>query len=119
MFGIEKLDGVSLAGKEFWCGIIGGIFGVFISVFVLYLGTLGESIGLDSGVLYLRGSVSLLFSSIGVILGVGVIKNIRRVGVLMLVSGLFVLMTLVLFGIFTFVLFFIGGIIALRKRTRS
>lgn len=102
--------------KELWLGVIGGIFGILGGIVALVVGGLGEALGMGDAGLYVLGTFAILFSGVGMLTPV-LIDNKEWVAVLMIVSGVIVLIMISAFGVLTFALFLIGGIIAYRKKT--
>lgn len=101
-------------GKEFWLGLIGGIFGILGALAAIVVGSFGEAVTGSSEGLYVLGSVALLFSIVG--MGApAVIDTKKWIGAIMIISGIVVLVAISMFGVLTLILFVIGGIIALKN----
>lgn len=105
--------------KEFWLGVIGGIFGIMGGIFAIVVSGVGAEFGAEGASdLYLLGGSAILFSIIG--LACGAMEGRKRWrGVGMLVSGIAVLISISLFGVLTAILFVIGGILILRGGSSS
>ncbi|MFW6008698.1 MAG: hypothetical protein ACOCP8_05460 [archaeon] len=101
--------------KEFWLGLIGGIFGIIGALAAITVGSAGEVITGSSSGLYLQGSVALLFSIVGIAIP-AVMDTRKWIGAIMIASGIIVLMMISMFGVLPMVLFVIGGIIAIKNR---
>ena len=97
--------------RPFWLGLIGGLIGIGAALFAISFGSIGGAFDPYGGYeLFIGlGFAALLFSITGII--GGVLKNNSTGGVLMILSGILVLISVSFFGIPTLILFLIGGII--------
>jgi len=89
-------------------GLIGGVFGILFGVFFLW----GASNSGDLG-LYFRGIGGILFAILGIVGGAGIIANKVHSGLLMLIGGVGMLLTLAWLGALSAILFFLGGVLTL------
>ncbi|MFZ1022103.1 MAG: hypothetical protein WCE82_06360 [Halobacteriota archaeon] len=106
-------------GKAFWLGIIGGIFGILAAVLVVLIGGIGQAFNATgASSLYTNAAGAFIFSIVGI--AGGVLEQRKIIGaVLMIVGALGVVISISLFGVLTFILFLVGGIIILmQKRER-
>lgn len=104
--------------KQFWLGVIGGIFGILGGIFAIMLGGAGEALGMGSSNLYALGTSAVVFSIIGI--GCGAMKQRKKLrGYGMILSGVAVLISISLFGVLTAIFFVIGGIVILRSGSSS
>jgi hypothetical protein len=100
--------------KSYWLGLIGGFVGIFFGAIVAIAGYYVSSIDSDvsSGDLYILAAIAILFSVLGIV--GGHVQHEKRIGgILMIISGLGVLISISLLGVFTFILFLIGGLLML------
>ena len=99
--------------KAFWLGIIGGIFGILAAVLVVMIGGIGEAFNATrASSLYTNAAGAFIFSIVGI--AGGVLEKRKILGaVLMFIGVVGVLISISLFGVLTFVLFLLGGIIIL------
>lgn len=100
--------------KEFILALIGGIFGILGGIIAVAVGSVGAAFGMGSGGLYAQGALAVIFSIVGIICGSIIIDRKRLAGGLMILSAIIVLVAVSLFGVLTFILFLISGILILR-----
>src|SRR5271157_60080 len=101
-------------GNAFWLGIVGGIFGILAVVLVVLLGGMGEAFDaiLGSQPYTNAAGAALIFSLVGI--AGGVLENRKILGAaLMIIGALGALISIGLFGVLTFVLFLLGGLLIL------
>jgi hypothetical protein len=89
-------------------GLIGGVFGILVGVFFLWGAFNGA--GLEN---YLRGVGAILFAILGIVGGSGIIANKVHCGLLMLIGGVGMILTLAWLGALSAILFFLGGVLIL------
>ncbi len=108
--------------RSYWLAIIGGFLGILsgavVAIAGYYVSTFDS--GVSSGELYLLAAIAIFFSILGMV--GGHMQHDKRIGgVLMIISGIGVLISISLLGIFTFILFLVGGFLMLsdaRKERR-
>jgi len=98
-------------GKAFWLGIIGGIFGILGAVVTIMIQSLSDTFNATSGAsLYYNAAGALIFSIVGI--AGGVLETRKILGAALMIIGAFgVLVSISLFGVLTFILFLVGGVI--------
>jgi len=105
---------------ELVLGIIGGIFGILASMFVIGATGFFESFGVaessEASAMYSRGGVGLLLGCIGIIGATIVNRNNKVAGGLMLLSAVGGLFALGLFWSISFILLLVGGLLAFKSR---
>jgi hypothetical protein len=103
-------------GKAFWLGIIGGIFGILGAVLAIMIESLSEAFNATSATsLYYNAAGAIIFSIVGI--AGGVLETRKILGAaLMIIGALGVVISISAFGILTFVLFLVGGILILMKK---
>jgi hypothetical protein len=103
-------------GKAFWLGIIGGIFGILGAVLAILIQSISESFNATSGTnLYYNAAAAIIFSIVGI--AGGVLETRKILGAaLMIIGALGVVISISAFGILTFVLFLVGGILILMQK---
>jgi ribosomal protein L40E len=94
---------------ELVLGIIGGIFGLIGGVFALMFSAFAPSIG---GL----GISAVLASIVGIVGAVYVINNARWGGIILILSALWLLISISLFGALGAVLFGISGLLAVIRK---
>ncbi len=102
--------------KAFWLGLIGLIFGILGGVFAGLMGSLDAAFsGTGSSDLFVNASGAIIFSIIGM---AGAILERRKWlgGGLMIIGAFGVLISISWFGILTFILFLIGGLLILTQK---
>jgi uncharacterized membrane protein len=107
----------SRLGASFYLALIGGIFGIFIGValisLVLALGSLGSQ-PLEN---WLRYIGIIVFSIIGIVGALRIIDKRDTINAgLMILAGVGVLVSMEMFGIFSALLFFMGGVLLYLKK---
>jgi hypothetical protein len=102
--------------KGFWLGIIGGIFGILAALLVVLIGGVGEAFqATGASSLYANAAGAFIFSIVG--MAGGVLEKRKIIAAALMIIGAFgVLISISLFGVFTFILFLIGGIIILMQK---
>jgi hypothetical protein len=105
---------------SFVLGVIGGIFGFFPAIFVLFLATaFGSSApypfvsGEDTNSLLQSGAVALIGSILAIIGGA---MGKRRGGVAMLIGGIMIVLGTSLFGVLSLILLIVGAVLAIREK---
>jgi len=104
-------------GKAFWLGIIGAIFGILGALFAVLIQLLNESLAnpVSSSSLYLNAAGAIIFSVVGI--AGGVLEKRKIIGAaLMIIGALGVVISLSIFGVLTFILFLVGGILILAQK---
>lgn len=103
-------------GKAFWLGIIGGIFGILAAVLVVLIGGFGEAFNTSgASSLYANAAGAFVFSIVGI--AGGVLETRKILGAALMIIGAFgVLISISLFGVLTFILFLVGGILILMQK---
>ena len=102
---------------ELVLGIIGGIFGILASMFVIGVGGFSEAIGYkEYEFFYSRGGAGLLLGCIGIIGATIVNRNNKVAGVLMLLSAVGGLFALGYFWSISFILLLAGSLLAFKSR---
>ncbi|MGZ4881545.1 MAG: hypothetical protein ACXV7G_10855 [Halobacteriota archaeon] len=105
--------------KVFWLGVIGLIFGILGAVFAIMVQGIGEAFGATGGTnLYYNAAGAIVFSVIGM---VGAALETRRIvsGLLMIIGGIGVLISISALGIITVILYVLGGILILARRKKE
>jgi DNA-directed RNA polymerase subunit M/transcription elongation factor TFIIS len=92
-------------------GTAGSIFGIIAAVTTVLIGQFGIQFGIGHG-LIVEASVAIAGSMIGM---VGGVLNKKLGCILLIIGGIIVLVGVGFYGVFTFVIFLIGGILALRE----
>ena len=96
--------------------LIGGIIGILLALAMLsaasFFGSYG--FGFASDMFTIMGGLGLVFSIIGIVCGF-IEKQKMAAGALMIVSGIVVLIAMTVFGVLTFILFLVGGIMVIRE----
>jgi uncharacterized membrane protein len=102
--------------KGFWLGIIGGIFGILAALLVVLIGGVGEAFqATGASSLYANAAGAFIFSIVG--MAGGVLEKRKIIAAALMIIGAFgVLISISLFGVLTFILFLIGGIIILMQK---
>ncbi len=100
----------------FWLGIIGGIFGILAALLVVLIGGVGEAFqATGASSLYANAAGAFIFSIVG--MAGGVLEKRKIIAAALMIIGAFgVLISISLFGVLTFILFLIGGIIILMQK---
>jgi hypothetical protein len=103
-------------GKAFWIGIIGGIFGILGAVVTIMIQSLSDAFNATSGAsLYYNAAGAIIFSIVGI--AGGVLETRKILGAVLMIIGAFgVLISISLFGVLTFILFLVGGILILMQK---
>jgi hypothetical protein len=107
-------------GKAFWLGIIGAIFGVLGAVFAVMIQILNEALAnpASGSSLYINAAGAIIFSIVGV--AGGVLEKRKILGAaLMIIGALGVVISISLFGVLTFILFLVGGILILAQKKET
>lgn len=102
---------------EMILGVIGGIFGILMGIFVVVVGGIGSLSGSSvySLVFYL-GLGAVILGILGIVGGIVVNKNKKMAGGLMLTCGLLGFIAIYLLWIIPGLLLIIGGILTFNKR---
>ncbi|KXA97607.1 hypothetical protein AKJ39_03155 [candidate division MSBL1 archaeon SCGC-AAA259J03] len=79
--------------REFWLGLIGGIFGILGAIAAIIVGAAGEALTGSSEGLYAQGAVAMIFSIVGIV-APAILDKKKWVGVLMIISGIIVLIAI-------------------------
>jgi hypothetical protein len=96
-------------GKAFWIGIIGGIFGILGAILAYLIASFGTSS------LFTNAAGALIFSVVGII--GGVLETRKMLGAALMIIGAFgVVISISIFGVLTFILFLVGGIVILMQK---
>ncbi len=106
-------------GRAFWLGLIGLIFGILGGVFAGLIGNLDAAFNeTGSSSLYANAAGALIFSIVGM---TGAVLEKRKLlgGGLMIIGALGVLISISWFGILTFILFLIGGVLILAQKKKQ
>lgn len=122
---IEKLRENST--RKVWLPVLGGILGILGAIITLVLDTIipgSTALGIATIILTRPPGVTtlsitaIIFSILGIISGTNILQK-KVPSVFMIVCGIIILISLSAFGVIPFILFFIGGILVLRKTTRN
>lgn len=105
---IKKVEPTSRT-VELVLGILGGIFGLLGGIFAVMFGIFASEI---TGL----GISAILASIVGIAGAVYVLKNPRWGGIILIISALWLLISISLFGVLGAVLLGIGGILALVRK---
>jgi|GEM_PF-547755 hypothetical protein len=100
--------------KSYWLGLIGGFIGILSGALVAITGYYVSSIdsSVSSADLYILSAIAIFFSVLGIV--GGHMHHDKRIGgVLMIVSGIGVLISISFLGVPTFILFLLGGLLLL------
>jgi hypothetical protein len=106
--------------RSYWLAVIGGFIGILSGALVAIAGYYVSTFdsGVSSGELYLLATIAIFFSILGIV--GGHMQHDKRIGgVLMIVSGIGVLISISLLGIFTFILFLVGGLLMLSDASKE
>jgi hypothetical protein len=88
---------------ELALGVVGGIFGLFGGIFaLLFIPELGLS--------------AILASVIGIIGAIYVTRNARWGGIILIISSIWLLISISFFGVLGFILLLIAGLVALFRK---
>jgi hypothetical protein len=103
-------------GKAFWIGIIGGIFGILGAILAIMIQSISDTFNATSGTsLYYNAAAAIIFSIVGI--AGGVLEARKILGAALMIIGAFgVLISISLFGVLTFILFLVGGIVILMQK---
>jgi hypothetical protein len=100
-------------GKAFWLGIIGGIFGILGGILAYLIASFGASFGTSS--LFTNAAGALIFSVVGIV--GGMLETRKMLGAALMIIGAFgVVISISIFGVLTFILFLVGGIVILMQK---
>lgn len=99
--------------KEDILGLIGSVVGLLVTGFVWVMSGM-ESAFLGTQELEIQVYITAFGSILGII-GSVYDSNLKNAGIIMCISGLFLLIGSGYFGIFSFILLIIGGIIKFRS----
>lgn len=94
---------------ELILGIIGGIFGLIGGVFALMFSAFAPSVG---GL----GTSAVLASIVGIIAAAYVMQNARWGGIILIISAVWLLISISLFGILGAVLLGLAGLLAIIRK---
>jgi len=102
--------------KAFWLGIIGGIFGILAAILVVLIGGIGQAFNATgASSLYTNAAGAFIFSIVG--MAGGVLETRKILGTALMVIGAFgVVISIGLFGVLSFILFLVGGILILAQK---
>ena len=101
---------------EFVLGLIGGIFGIFVGVFVIMFGELGRGFSGSSGGLTSSGIAVIILATLGII-GAAMVKSKPKIaGVLMLVAAIGGFIASFVFYILPAILLLIAGLMSLIRK---
>jgi MFS family permease len=100
--------------KSYWLGLIGGFLGILggaiVAIAGFYISLIDSEV--TSGDLYILAAIAIFFSVLGIV--GGHVQHEKRIGgILMIISGMGVLISISLLGLLTFILFLIGGLLML------
>ncbi|WP_413861829.1 DUF4064 domain-containing protein [Methanobrevibacter sp. UBA417] len=95
---------------ELVLGILGGIFGILGAILAIMFSAFGGDEILMLGMSALIGSI------VGIIGAVYLNKNAKYGGIILIISAIWVLISISLFGVLPAILLGIGGILALMKK---
>ena len=103
---------------EFVLGLIGGIFGIFGAFFGLFFGAVDKAVS-GSGTIISLGSSAFIFAALGIIGSIVVKFKPKFGGVLLLVSGIGVLISISLFGVLPALLLIPAGLMGLIRKEKN
>jgi len=111
----DEIDDDSIKDrKPFLLGLIGFIFGILASLFLIVSGGIISAFGVNQGQnLVVLGTVAILLCIIG--LPGSLIRHKKYGGIILILTGILILILIGGFGIITGILYIIGGILILRK----
>ena len=95
---------------ELVLGIIGGIFGLLGGIFAVLFGSLAAA---D---IVLLGISAILASIIGIVGSIYVTRNVKIGGIILIVSAVWLLISISLFGVMGSILLGIAGLVALLRK---
>lgn len=95
---------------ELVLGIIGGIFGLLGGIFAVIFGSLA------SADIVILGISAILASIAGIVAAVYVTKNPKTGGIILIVSAIWLLISISLFGLLGSILIGISGILAILRK---
>lgn len=95
---------------ELVLGIIGGIFGLLGGIFAVLFGSLAAAN------IVILGISAILASIIGIVGSVYVTRNAKTGGIILIVSAVWLLISISLFGVMGSILLGIAGLVALLRK---
>ncbi|RJS49340.1 MAG: hypothetical protein CIT03_03630 [Methanobacterium sp.] len=95
---------------ELVLGIVGGIFGLLGGIFAVIFGSLA------SADIVILGISAILASIVGIVAAVYVTKNPKAGGIILIISAIWLLISISLFGLLGSILIGIGGILAILRK---
>lgn len=102
---------------EIILGIIGGVFGLIGAVFALMVGTLDVAFSASgTSPLTMLGINAVLASILSIITTAFINKNPTKAGIIIIISALWLLISISYFGILGFVLLGLAGLLAIFKK---
>ena len=94
---------------ELILGLMGGIFGLIGGVFALMFSAFAPSVGS-------LGISAVLASIVGIIAAVYVVQNAKWGGIILILSAIWLLISISLFGVLGAVLLGLGGLLAILRK---
>ena len=111
---------VFYVGNAFRLAIVGAVFGIFGAVNAVLIQIFNESLANPSGsLLYFFAAGAIIFSLVG--FAGGVLEKRKNLGAALMIVGALGVLNLegmvfnLIFGVLTFILFVVGGILILRQ----
>jgi len=98
-------------------GILGGIFGIIGAIAALFIGSFGEAFSAAgaSGIMGL-GTSALIASIVGIVGAAYVLKSPKWGGIILIISAVWLLVSISLFGVLGAVLLGLAGLLALLRK---
>jgi len=103
---------------EFVLGLIGGIFGIFGAFFALFFGTIDKAVS-GSGTISSLGASAFIFAALGIVGSIVVKFKPRFGGLLLLVGGIGILISISLFGVLPALLIIPAGLMGLLRKNKK
>lgn len=111
-------------GKALRLAIVGAVFGIFGAVNAVLIQILNESLANPSGsLLYFFAAGAIIFSVVG--FAGGVLEKRKNLGAALMIIGALGVLNLegmvfnLVFGVISFILFLVGGILILRQNRQK
>ena len=99
---------------EMVLGILGGVFGLIGAIIAFFIGSLGSAFAVTgSSDVTVLGASAFLASIVGIVGAVYVTKDPKIGGIILIISAIWLLISISLFGLLGAVLLGIAGVIAL------
>ena len=102
---------------EMVLGILGGVFGLIGAIIAFFIGSLGSAFAVTgSSDVTVLGASAFLASIVGIVGAVYVTKDPKIGGIILIISAIWLLISISVFGVLGAVLLGIAGLIALIRK---